>query len=184
VNHYFICLFLTTYTSFFIVFIRHKRVFELLNTGYSECLKLLSDGEAVASASTYDILRGHQSLRRGWLTPTWPLGQHARVSRWARPKHIYICCQVKWGHCDVGSASLRFTWYPHNHNANKPSLSFCQQQQNALSWKKNNKKGHLNKPGLVYGLKVLAVVLFRTRDVQKEVHKLFDSIPKNWRKQN
>ena len=58
----------------------------------------------------------------------------------------------------------------------KPSLSFCQVTI------KCTRKGHLNKPGSVYGLKVLAVVLFQTKDVQKEVHKLFDSIPDDLRK--
>jgi hypothetical protein len=77
----------------------------------------------------------------------------------------------------VGTATLRFTWHPRKHSANKPSLSFCRRTIRCT------RKGHLNKPGSVYGLKVLAVVLFQTRDVQKEVHKLFDSIPDNLRKQ-
>ena len=38
-------------------------------------------------------------------------------------------------------------------------------------------------PVEVCALGALAVVLFQTKDVQKEVHKLFDSIPDNLRKQ-
>jgi hypothetical protein len=47
----------------------------------------------------------------------------------------------------------------------------------------HKKKGHLSKPGSVYGLEALAVVLFHTRDAQMEVRKLSDSIPGDWRKQ-
>jgi hypothetical protein len=35
----------------------------------------------------------------------------------------------------------------------------------------------------VYGLEALAGVLLHTRDAQMEVHKLSDSIPEDWRKQ-
>jgi hypothetical protein len=59
---------------------------------------------------------------------------------------------------------------------NMASLSIC---QTTLKW---TIKMTLNKPGSEYGLKVHATVLFQPRDVQKEVHRLFGSAPKGWRK--
>jgi hypothetical protein len=76
------------------------------------------------------------------------------------------------------TASLRFSGHPRNHPANK-NIAFIFLNYGEM----HKKKGHLSKPGSVYGLEALAVVLFHTRDAQMEVRKLSDSIPGDWRKQ-